>query len=71
MEAQLSNLKDDLEKERQKSRAAQANYERQVFSKVSSPFLFYFIFILSIRFWIWWIFYDIGQNHVFSRCPFL
>lgn len=49
MEAQLSNLKDDLEKERQKSRAAQANYERQVFSKVSSPFLFY---PFHIHFWI-------------------
>lgn len=49
MEAQLSNLKDDLEKEHQKSRAAQANYERQVFSKVSSPFLFY---PFHIHFWI-------------------
>lgn len=42
MEAQLSNLKDDLEKERQKSRAAQANYERQVFLKVSSRSFFFF-----------------------------
>ena len=38
LETQISSLKDDLEKEHQKARAAQANYERQVAMIVITAF---------------------------------
>lgn len=65
METQISDLKDDLEKERQKSRAVQANYERQVYSDYLQSFSCLLHYLTCLHF------YDSLDSHKFLLSSFL